>query len=164
MDNDGFCLTTKLFEELQGLGFTNDQMSSSLRRCTNKKLIETSQRVTFEEDINGTLIGDMPHSFRVTSIGAYHLKRWLSVFTYFDAMVFDTPILDKQIREHLTNNINSLAIDCRYERADQFRNYLQNIWKNVSTKPKYFDFEEFVRAGDDTFLSVKRAIEKNSLQ
>jgi len=164
LDNDGFCLTTKLFEELQGLGFTKDQICSSLRRSTNKKLIETSQRVTFEEDINGVLIGEMPDSFRVTSVGAYHFKRWLGAFTYFDAMVFDTPILDKSVRESMMININSFAIDCRYRRADMFRSYLLEAWKDMSNKPKYFNFEEFVQDGSETFLPVERAIKKNSTQ
>jgi len=163
LDNDGFCLTERLLEELQNLGFTSDQICSSLRRCTNKKLIETSQRVTFEEDINGTLIGDMPDSFRVTSVGAYHFKRWLGVFTYFDAMVFDTPILDKEVREHMAININSFAIECRHKRAEEFRNYLQEIWKDISNKPKYFNFEELVHDGNETFLSVKKAIDRNGL-
>ncbi|MFT6916299.1 MAG: GTPase SAR1 family protein [Motiliproteus sp.] len=162
LDNDGFCLTSKLFEELQSLGFTNDQICHSLRRCTNKKLIETCQRVTFEEDINGALIGEMPESFRITTIGAYHLKRWLGVFSYFDAMVFDTPILDQSTREKMMIDINSFSIDRRYKRAYMFRNYLQSIWNDMAHKPKYFDFNELIRDGAQTFNSVQRAIENNS--
>lgn len=161
LDNDGFCLTLKLFEELQSLGFTIDQISYSLRKCTNKKLIETSQRITFEEDISGVLIGEMPDSFRITTIGAYHLKRWLSVFTYFDAMLFDTPILDKSIRDELMENINSLAIDCRYVRAVKFRQYLIEVWGGLSQKPNYFDFDDVVGSDWKTFQVVKKAIDNN---
>ena len=162
LDNDGFCLTEKLLDELQSLGFTSDQISYSLRKCTNKKLIETSQRVTFEEDVNGDLIGDMPDSFRITTIGAYHLKKWLSVFTYFDAMVFDTPILDNAIREELMKNLDSFAIDCRYKRAIKFKEYLKGVWVNLPNKPSYFNFYELISDGSQTFKTVKRAVDNNS--
>ena len=55
LNNDGFCLSEKIFEELQSYGFTVSQIGAALRRTANKKLIETSQRVTFEEDVNGEL-------------------------------------------------------------------------------------------------------------
>lgn len=161
LDNDGFCLTTSLFDQLQSLGFTIDQITCSLRKCTNKKLIETSQRVTFEEDVNGTLIGEMPGSFRITTVGAYHLKRWLSVFSYLDAMVFDTPILDKDIREKLIQDLNSLAIDSRYKRAINFREYLRKVWIDMANKPSYFDFDFLIEDGNQTFRTVKRAIDNN---
>ncbi|MBS3667658.1 hypothetical protein [Vreelandella boliviensis] len=158
LDNDGFCLTTSLFDELQSLGFTIDQITNSLRSCTNKKLVETSQRVTFEEDVSGTLVGEMPDSFRITTVGAYHLKRWISVFSYLDAMVFDTPILGKNVREELIHNVNSLAIDCRYERAVNFKNYLKGVWGDMPNKPSYFDFNELIEDGNQSFETVKRAI------
>lgn len=157
-DNDGFCLTTTLFEELQDYGFTSDQISAALRRCTNKKLVETSQRVTFEEDINGTLLGEMPSSFRVTTIGVYHIMRWIAVFTYLDAMVFDTPIFDVSTREDLLRKINSLDLKCRYDRALNFQNYLKKCWHNIPKKPAYFNFTENIHDNDYTFNSVKKAI------
>lgn len=160
-DNDGFFQTNDIFEQLQGLGFTVDQITSSLRRCTNKKLIEASQRVTFEEDVNGVLIGDMPDSFRIASVGAYHLKRWLSVFSYLDAMVFDTPILDKDVREELAKELNSLSIDSRYKRAVWFKSYLNKVWSEMSNKPSYFNFVALMDEGRQTFRSVKRAVDNN---
>ncbi|EAQ96887.1 hypothetical protein [Congregibacter litoralis] len=160
-DNDGFCKTKELTSELQGLGFTLDQITRAFRDCTNKKLIETSQRVTFEEDINGVLVGKIPDSFRVTSIGAYHLKRWMSVFTYFDAMVFDTPILDKDAREKLSEDLNSFNINARYCRAVAFKSYLMDVWDNMANKPHFFDFNQYCDAGENTFFAVKRAIERH---
>ncbi|WP_444911908.1 hypothetical protein [Microbulbifer sp. PAAF003] len=157
-DNDGFYSSSSLVENIQNLGFNADQITSALRKATNKKLIETSQRITFEEDINGTLIGDMPNSFRITTIGAYHLKRWLGVFTYLDAMVFDTPIFDSSIREDLQNSVNSFAIDKRYERANLFKEYLKSCWAKFDNKPDFFDFEECLSTGETSFEGVKKAI------
>lgn len=163
-DNDGFCLTNYLFLEMQNIGFTSEQIEKNLRRATNKKLIEASQRVTFEEDVNGALIGDMPSSFRITSSGAYHLHRWIGQFAYLDAMVFDTPILNTVDRESLLGNLESLAIDVRYERTLEFKNYLLECWKKFSQAPSYFDFEERLEEGSETFLRVRQAIERNKEQ
>lgn len=161
-DKDGFCLTNNIFNELQNLGYTQPQIENSLRRSTNKKLIETSQRVTFEEDDNGLLIGDMPNSFRLTTVGAYHQKRWLCSFTYLDAMVFDTPIFDKAMFESLLPNVNSLTINHRYDRANAFRTYLHKNWHTLNKKPLYFNFENSISDGNASFESVERAIQKNN--
>ena len=54
-NNESFCNANIIIEELQGFGFQLNSIQNTLRRCTNKKLIETSQRITFEEDDNGVL-------------------------------------------------------------------------------------------------------------
>ena len=159
-DNDGFCKSQIIIEEIQNLGFTVNQITSGLRRATNKKIIETSQRITFEEDINGVLTGDMPDSFRITTIGAYHLKRWLGAFTYLDAMVFDTPIFDPSIRSDLNPSLNLLSIDKRFDRAILFRKYLLGCWSRISNKPDFFNFEEYLSDGEQSFLKVKTVIER----
>tara|TARA_R110001599_G_C12252836_1_gene659796 strand:- start:674 stop:3130 length:2457 start_codon:yes stop_codon:yes gene_type:complete len=163
-DKDGFCPTPELLAELQNAGFTSDQIEKALRRATNKKLIETSQRVTFEEDESGALIGDMPSSFRISSAGAYHLKRWMGQFAYIDAMVFDTPILSSDVRETLAKDLESLAIDVRYARAHEFKKYLIDRWKKFSQAPNYLDFEALLDESNDTFKRVRLAVERNKEQ
>lgn len=159
-DNDGFCLTDRLFSEVQNVGFTSDQAERALRRITNKKLIETSQRVTFEEDINGDLIGEMPSAFRITTPGAYHLRRWIGQFSYLDAMVFDTPILNTEIRDEIANDLESFAITTRYERTLVFKKYLLKCWEKFSQAPSYLDFEALLTEGDSTFQRVEQAVRR----
>lgn len=160
-NNDGFCKAIDIFNEFQQYGFNVQQISGALRRCTNKKLIETSQRVTFEEDVNGSLIGEMPDYFRVTTIGVYHLKRWVCDFTYIDAMVFDTPIFDQEIRSDILKSINSLSISDRYQRSLLFKNYLIKCWSSIGSHPEYLNFTDAMSEGGASFQSVNRAIEKN---
>lgn len=159
-NKDGFCTTISLYEELQSIGFTTNQIESILRRTTNKKLIETSQRITFEEDESG-LIGNMPASFRVTLIGAYHLKKWLGTFTYFDAMVFDTPIFNSTIRDKILVSLESFNISDRFDRAVLFKEYLLSCWANLPNKPIYFNFPDIIAEKSDTFIQVKKAIDSN---
>ena len=105
----------------------------------------------------------MPDSFRVTSVGKYHLTRWSSVFTYFDAMVFDTPIFDTEIKMVLTEELESFDIEHRYIRAIEFRKYLKKCWNELLQKPIYFDFAEQIQDGERSFKSVKNVIEANNL-
>lgn len=160
-DHDGFCATQKLVNELQNFGFTNSQVEVALRRTTNKKLVETSQRLTFEEDESG-LIGDMPSSFRITSVGAYHLKRWCATFTYLDAMVFDTPIFDTQMFESMVRKVESLRIEDRYDRALLFKKYLLQTWRDFTSPPSYFNFADYASQENGTFERVRSAIVKNA--
>lgn len=158
-DKDGFILTRDIINEFQNIGFSSNQIENALRRTTNKKLIETSQRITFEEDESG-LIGDLPTSFRITTVGAYHLKRWISTFTYLDAMVFDTPIFDSNLSSSLYEKAESFNIEERLNRAIKFRQYLLDSWVLLENKPSYFKFDQLIELGDSSFSSIKNAINR----
>lgn len=160
-DRDGFCETHKIIDEMQSLGFISSQTENALRRTTNKKLIETSQRFTFEEDETG-LIGEMPTKFRTTSIGQYHLKRWISDFAYLDAMLFDTPIFNPEIVNSMRSSCESFNIDERYKRTAVFKEYLLTAWHKLANKPSYFDMNEALKMGASSFESVQRAIKNTS--
>jgi len=157
-DRDGFIHTKKIVEEMQKWGFLPAQTESALRRLTNKRLIETTERITFEEDLVG-LIGEIPEGFRPTSIGAYHVRRWAANFAYLDAMVFDTPIFDQDIPDRFVEKLGSFDIADRYERALAFRNYLSATWESSGLRPEYFDWNESVREGQQDFTIVLIAIE-----
>lgn len=155
---DGFVLTASLHKELQECGFDVEQVESSLRRMTNKKLVETSQRVTFEESTGVELQGDIPESFRITTVGAYHLSRWCGTFAYLDAMVFDTPILDATTYAVCSKNIESFEIDARYQRTRALKSYLDETWNTLGLKVPYFNWHSITAYGQDTFDSVARHI------
>lgn len=158
-DRDGFLDTKIIIDELQTLGFIPAQTESALRKTTNKKLIETSQRFTFEEDETG-LIGEMPTKFRLTSIGQYHLKRWISDFAYLDAMLFDTPIFNPEVTSSMRSTCESFNILDRYNRSVSFKNYLTSVWDKLPNKPNYFDLAQAFKMGEPSFDNVKRVVEK----
>lgn len=159
--SDGFVDTRDLTSELQSLGFTVDQLENALRRLTNKKLIETSQRVTFEETSGAELLGELPDSFRITTIGAYHLTRWCGTFAYIDAMIFDTPIFDSDARKACSLNIESFDIHHRFSRASSFRSYLNEVWLSSGINVPYFNWRSSCDQGQSTFDSVQSFINKN---
>jgi GTPase SAR1 family protein len=158
-DRDEFVRTAQIVEEMQSWRFLPDQTEKALRKLTNKRLIETTERITFEEDLAG-LIGSMPEGFRATSIGAYHLRRWAGDFAYLDGMVFDTPIFDTDVRERMGENLGSFDIKHRYARTLMFRSYLSSTWEASGLRPHYLDWNETVRFGQSNFDSVQRAIAK----
>ena len=157
-DKDEFVQSSVILSSMQALAFLPNQIEGALRRLTNKRLIETTERITFEEDAAG-LVGAMPHGFRVTTIGAYHLRRWLGTFAYLDALLFDTPIFDEQATSTISQNFESFDIQHRLERTTAFRNYLSAAWDASGLQVPYFDWRAVVKEGQDQFDAVRRAVE-----
>jgi hypothetical protein len=122
-------------------------------------LIETTERVTFEEDATGFACG-MPVGFRATSVGAYHLRRWMGTFAYLDAMLFDTPIFHESAAQTISQNLESFDIGDRLLRATTFRAYLTSVWDTSGLGAAYFNWHEAVRVGEGTFGAVRWAVER----
>jgi hypothetical protein len=159
-DRDGFTVVSAILEECAQVGFLSQQTEGCLRRLTNKKLIETTERVTFEESAAG-LVGELPFAFRLTTIGAYHLHRWLGSFGYLDAMVFDTPIFDEHVFERMLDRLEDFYIGTRLERAQAFKQYLTGVWNKAGIQVPYFDWMSARQRGELSFARVERAIEKH---
>ena len=156
---EGFVPTRDICAELGRLGFVVDQVEHTLRKLTNKKLIETTERVTFDEGLQG-LVGDMPIAFRATTIGSYHCNRWASTFPYMDAMLVDTPILEPGVRQDVSKRIDSFDISERLHRTEIFDDYLLRCWSEFAEKPVYFDWPTVRGSGNKSFESVRRAVDK----
>ena len=152
-DKDGFIDKSYLYEEFQSMGYSEGQIDIALMKTTNKKLIETSQRVTFDEDESG-LADQLPNSYRITSIGAYHYKRWIYRFAYLDAMVFDTPIINEQVQDNLILDLESFDLRCRLKRALAFKHYLLICWSESNLSPKYFDLNQIFKQGEREFEAI----------
>ncbi len=118
---DGFVDTSSIYERLQSLRFTPDQIDSALTRGFRKKLVETSARRVPQP---GQV---MPHALRVTSVGAYHISHLCELFPYVEAVLVDTPILDAEIRASLSS---SHEINLRLANVKAFQRYLDYQWQS----------------------------------
>lgn len=156
-NREGFVEFPKLVEEMQLQGFTPDQIESALRRMTNKKLIETTERMAFDDAERSA---EMPAAFRLTTIGAYHVRKWAPTFAYLDGMLFDTPIFDTPTMETLSKNPNSFDIGVRYERTEAFRNYLTATWESSGIRASYFDWSTLLPTGQASFDAVKNFVDR----
>ena len=78
---------------------------------------------------------DVSHieKIRMTTLGRYHLFSLVSVFQYFDAIIIDTPILDKEIREQMNLNAD---IKSRISRTELFLEYLNNCSESIDNEIK----------------------------
>ena len=161
VDNEGFVVTDKIVGESQNQGFAEPQVYSALRRLTNKRLIETTERVTFAEDALGDmgLFQELPRAFRITTVGAYHLQRWLATFAYLDAMVYDTPVFHQEAIDEIGVAPQSFDIEARLDRTTAFRRYLSTVWHDCRLESPYFDWNISVQIGEPTFESVSRYVQ-----
>lgn len=153
---EGFVDLLTILEELQGCGFKTEQCELHLARLTKNKLLETTERRQLDSSEELKSLG-FPECFRVTSLGAYHLKKWASEFSYLEAMTFDTPIFDVDVRKLLAPAVNDSRLSSRYQRADSFASYLDEIWIDIPTRP-YFDWADLRSVGKESFSRAHRRL------
>lgn len=120
---EGFVETSKIYEHLQALGFTPEQIDAAIIQGHNKKLIETGARRIPQP---GQTI---PQTLRATTVGLYHTSRLCHQFAYIDAIIVDTPVFDPAVRS-LIRDVSH--IEQRVERAEIFRQYLDDQWSRLS--------------------------------
>jgi len=127
-DQEGFVGASDVFDEGQRIGYAASQIDAALRRSLDAGLIESNLRGLSEGERD---------RFRITTIGAYSIKRLITLFTYVDAMVVDTPILDPKASELL---VDARLVEERLARADAFRRYLDRAWVSLADAESAFDW------------------------
>lgn len=129
--DEGYVSIDKIYSYMQNLGFNPLQIDYSINRLHRRNLLEspTGSR-------NGT-VDDRPTHLRITTVGAYYIKRLVTQFTYVDAMVTDTPIIDPEVRKEITNVTD--IID-RLPRAKVFCDYLDSQWQGLEGSKVAFDW------------------------
>lgn len=145
----GFLDMADLYERLQGLGFTPEQIDHAVTRGARKKLVETSGRRTPEAG------QPMPAALRATTVGLYHVNELCRQFSYVDAMVVDTPIFDSAVRGAVGR---ARAIEERLDRTEHFRRYLDNQWTPLAGAGTPFDWRATSIALRDELGEVRRRV------
>ena len=116
---DGYVDVGDLYSYLQGIGFTPSQIDWCINRLLYRNLIESPIR-SHEHTPSGSKV-----YYRLTSIGAYYLKNLIQQFTYIDAMVLDTPLVDPETSSKIPDVDR---ISDRLARAITFCDYLDSQW------------------------------------
>ena len=128
----GFIDTSKIYSELQSLGYIPEQIDIAIIKGNNNKLIEVEGRKTF------SLGMEIPRSIRATATGLYHINKLVSSFAYIDAVLIDTAILSEDVHNKL-HNVKD--IEDRLKRTEIFKSYLDEAWKSISIARSFFDWE-----------------------
>jgi hypothetical protein len=122
-DHKGFFQTDEMYKSLQGLGFQADQIDFAIIRALRKRLVETPVDQGVED-------GELAvRKLRITPIGLYHLDRLMGLFTYVDAMIVATPIIDESTRSRI---LDVRTIQQRLDRAAVFKQYLDLEWEQAN--------------------------------
>jgi hypothetical protein len=146
----GFVEIRRVYERLQSIGFTIGEIDLAIVRSIKKNLIETGGRriPDIEEPI--------PEVLRTSSVGVYHVRRMVRLFTYVDAMIVDTPILDERIRSQITD-VHTLQE--RLERARIFKEYLDQQWRSFGYNGPEF---EWTSVSHDLHVDIDSIKEKQA--
>jgi GTPase SAR1 family protein len=122
---DGFIPNAEIYPVAQSWGFLPEQVKWHLDRAVMHSLVETDPG---HEDAG---------PYRTTSIGAYMHKKMLTLFSYVDSMIVDTPIFDPSVRSEI---LDVRAIEDRLDRAETFKDYLDRIWESFPS-PESLSFD-----------------------
>jgi hypothetical protein len=143
-ESGGFVELSTVFRSLQGLGYGGDQIGFHLARAAERELVELAEH------------GDSGKLVRITAAGGYLHKVLAANFSYVDAIVVDTPIIDPEARSHIRDVHD---IEERIERADLFIAYLSGCWPfgNDDVAFSWPQFVELVNAEAD---QVRRGAER----
>ena len=131
--NAGYVTAENLHRNIQHLGFQPAKISNILERLLRNKLIETEARIP---STGGSESGNL--YYRITTIGSYYYQKLACIFTYVDAMVVDTPIVDRKVRERIKDESHILK---RLDRAEEFRKYLDSQWEKMKLVVEVFDWQ-----------------------
>ncbi|HUU95574.1 MAG TPA: hypothetical protein VM487_07530 [Phycisphaerae bacterium] len=145
----GFVEAKRVYEEMQGLQFLPRQIDWALTRSRDKALIEQTGRAELARE------EERPYSYRVTTLGAYHVARLATLVTYVDAVIVDTPLFDDATRAQI-RDVRSLAD--RLDRCDIFRKYLDEAWAPLSKQRTVFDWHRVSEALVDDIAHVRSLI------
>lgn len=131
----GYVRTVDLLQHVQDLGFSPEQGDWALSRCLAKKLVDRPARSI--EESEGTSTVTETEYVRITSIGAYYVKKLVANFSYVDAVIVDTPITHQTYRDQIRD---VATVTERLARAEIFRAYLDEVWASVPGKGIAFDW------------------------
>jgi len=129
---DGYVDVRYLYGVLQNYGYTPQQIDFALLRGLARRLIESGKA---EDRATPTAI---PQAVRVTTSGAYHVQRLIRMFSFVDAVVVDTPILNKDSRARIKDVSD---VGDRLERAEFFLTYLDAQWELSGIHSEAFDWK-----------------------
>jgi GTPase SAR1 family protein len=129
--SEGFVDVGHVVHFAQSLGFRPDQISGALEDARATKLLTARA-----PDVDGSDY----RAWRITTLGSYSIARLVRSFTYLDAVVVDTPVLEVEARGQLEDLRPIGNMERRLDRADRFVEYLDSCWGSLAAEPLPFDW------------------------
>ena len=148
--NSGYVDAEMIFRYVQNLGFEAFKISAVLEKMVMKKLVETETKRSLSD------LSSRPNLYyRITTVGSYYYQKLARIFTYVDAMIIDTPIVERPVREKVVDEFNIWG---RLRRAEEFRLYLNRQWAKIETAVEVFDWPHLSSQLEEEILAVKNRL------
>lgn len=146
---NGYVERDRVRQFLQDHGFHQQQAVGAVQRILEKELVLTPVG----------LKGDEQDRLRITTAGAYTLKKLCVFFAYLDAVVIDTPIVDQAARNRI---VDASYIADRVDRAEIFVEYLDNAWRGLEPRASAtFDWRSMSAQAKANIQEVRRKVSGN---
>lgn len=148
-DSSGYIELADLYRYLQSQGYAIDAVDFTLRQLSRHKLIEAPL-----EDFDPA----KSDRLRITTIGGYTLTSLPRLFTYNDAVIVDTPVLDAEVRSSL---FDPRSLTERLSRVAAFRRYLDQCWAGSELNSDGWEWPTVSAAleSDLSFVARKARVE-----
>ncbi|KRB10290.1 hypothetical protein ASD86_25165 [Lysobacter sp. Root690] len=141
----GFVERQKIYEFLREQGFHQHQITSTVNRLLEAELVLTPVG----------LKGAQEERLRITTAGAYMLKKMCVSFAYVDAMIVDTPIIDAAVRANINDE---KTIEGRQARVVNFIAYLDESWSKLKPTATILDWNALSSTAKANAEEVRRRI------
>ena len=148
--SSGYVAAETLHRYVQHLGFQPVTISGVLNRLLRNKLIETETKVPLSGGGEGRIL-----FYRITTIGSYYYQKLACNFTYVDAIIVDTPIVDRNVRDRIRDEAPILR---RLDRAEAFRLYLDSQWGRIESPAVVFDWRHLSSQLKAEISTIKRRL------
>lgn len=153
--SNGFVPVSDIYAYAQSVGFNPYQIDWAIKRLLRHNLIELPTKAREAERLVPT------SHYRITTIGSYYVRKLIRKFTYVDAIIVDTPMVDKDLRDKI-DDVD--IITDRLARAELFCDYLDAQWQVLSDQELSFSWPS-VRwsiAKDIEYIMGKISIREDS--
>lgn len=158
-DNDGFFFGEHIRLEFLRIGFSDEQISQTLRRAAAGRIIETPHSHFRETKVDSD-ISAFSFNYRSTSVGLYHIRYWCGSFPFIDAVSTDTPVLNDDARKRIFELAASFEIKDRFNKANVFKSYLTDCWNSAGFPVNYYDFRAVIEANSKDFDSIETLLNR----
>lgn len=159
-DKTGFVETASLVKALHDLGYIPEQIEFGLHRAVMHQLVDVTGRSKYM--LSFSMEKEIPEALRLTTVGAYHIKKLIHFFTYHSAIIVDTPILIPDFRDKIYN-VEEEDIKVRLDTCEIFIDYLDTQWEKSNIASEVFDWSKESRfARDDIFRVRNKAKPRKS--
>jgi hypothetical protein len=128
----------------QGFGFPVESTVFAMDYCRRFRLIESPEGGDGAAGVERV---------RITTVGAYAMRYLPRMFTYVDAVLVDTPVLDPDVAGRLRDE-HQLA--GRIDRARVFRSYLDTAWERAGIPAESWDWAPVSRALAKDIATVEK--------